>query len=127
MGQRQPVIVPGQGVTASPSVYQGGNYGELETQSITGFVVGPAISGRGGGVYGGAGEPSIEMSGSPTGAILARGMARSRRRERRHRLRSFLWITFGLLAFMTAIVVVVDILAGDFIRSIFRTFASFAG
>jgi hypothetical protein len=126
MGQRQPVIVPGQSASARPSVYQGGNYGELQTQSITGFVVGPAVGGRGSAVYDG-GEPSIEMSGSLTGVILARGAAKSRRRERRHRVRSFLWITFGLLAFMTAIAVIVDILAGDFIRSIFRTFASFAG
>jgi len=130
-----PVIVPGTSSSSGASLYQGGNYGELDTQSITGYVVGPAAAAaRGGGAVYGAGmaasslePPSIEMSGSLTGAILARGMAQSRRRERRHRLRTFLWVTAGLLAFVVAIAVIVDVLAGDFISSIVRTFANFAG
>jgi hypothetical protein len=135
-------IIPGVGPTAppvisaapaSPSVYRGGNYGELETQSITGYVVGPALtSARAGGMYSGAGLPGqvdspLEMSGSLTGHILARGLAEGRKRERRQRVRTAIWVTIGLLGFVTAIAVIVDILAGDFISSLFRTFASFAG
>jgi hypothetical protein len=107
-------------------VYQGGNYGELETQSITGFVVGPAR----GGAYTQAPiatEPPLEMSGSLTGHILARGLSAGRKRERRQRVRSAVWIVLGLLGFMTAIAVIVELLAGDFISSLFRTFAGFAG
>ena len=36
-------------------------------------------------------------------------------------------VTAGLLAFVVAIAVIVDVLAGDFISSIVRTFANFAG
>jgi hypothetical protein len=115
---------------ASPSLYQGGNYGELDTQSITGYVVGP--TGRPSGGYG-PGAPAAyqerpaEMSGSLTGHILARGIAEGRRRERRHRMRNAMWITLGLVGFMTAIAIIVEILAGDFISSLFRTFAGIAG
>ena len=121
----------------SSSVYQGGNYGELETQSITGYVVGSAEVAVGAGhrngiTYGavatGQYDPSsLEMSGSLTGHILSRGMEQSRRRERRQRLRTVLWVGFGLLAFAVAIAVIVDVLAGDFIGSLVKTFADFAG
>jgi hypothetical protein len=117
---------------ASPSLYQGGNYGELETQSITGFVTGPALAGARSGMYSPAGlsaigESPLEMSGSLTGHILARGLAEGRKRERRHRWRSVLWVTVGLLGFMVAIAVIVELLAGDFISSLVRTFAGIAG
>ncbi len=121
----------------SSSVYQGGNYGELQTQSITGYVVGSAEAAVGAGhrdgmAYGsvatGQYDPSsLEMSGSLTGHILSRGMEQSRRRERRHRIRTVLWVGFGLLAFAVAIAVIVDVLAGDFIGSLVKTFADFAG
>jgi hypothetical protein len=130
-----PVIVPGR--ATSPSVYQGGNYGELETQSITGFVVGPADAGVGAGqrraamystVTAGQYDPSsLEMSGSLTGHILSRGIEQSRRRERRQKVRTVLWVGFFLIAFAVAIAVIVDILAGDFIGSLVKTFADFAG
>jgi hypothetical protein len=111
--------------SAAPSVYQGGNYGELETQAITGAI--PAAAMAGARLYDAPTDPSIEMSGSLTGVILARGQAQYRRRERRQRVKSFLWITVSLLAFMTAIAIIVDVLAGDFISSLFKTFADVAG
>ena len=117
----------------SPSVYQGGNYGELETQSITGYVVGPAEAAVGAGhrngiAYGAVatGQYDVEMSGSLTGHILSRGIEQSRRRERRQKIRTVLWVGFGLLAFAVAIAVIVDVLAGDFIGSLVKTFAEFA-
>jgi hypothetical protein len=129
------VIVPGR--PGTPSVYQGGQYGELETQSITGYVVEPAEVAVGagqrsgtryGGVMAGQYEPnSLEMSGSLTGHILSRGIAESRRRERKQRVRTVLWVVSGLLAFAIAIGVVVSILAGDFISSLIKTFSDFAG
>jgi hypothetical protein len=126
------VIVPGRSV--SPSVYQGGNYGELETQSITGYVVGPAEAavgtGQRNGIVHGAvatGQYDLEMSGSLTGHILSRGIEQSRRRRRRQKVRTVLWVGFGLLAFAVAIAVIVDVLAGDFIGSLVKTFADFAG
>jgi len=119
------------------SVYQGGNYGELETQSITGYVVEPAETPVGAGqrlgtrygtvLTGGYDPSSLEMSGSLTGHILSRGVEVSRRRERRQKVRTVLWVGFGLLAFAVAIGLVVSILAGDFISALFRTFADFAG
>jgi hypothetical protein len=117
---------------ASPSLYQGGHYGELETQSITGYVVGPTLTAARPGMYSGPAlsgqvDAPIEMSGSLTGHILARGLAEGRKRERRHRVRTAIWVTIGLLGFVTAIAVIVELLAGDFISSIFRTFAGFAG
>jgi hypothetical protein len=121
-----PPVIPGP---SAASVYQGGNYGELETQPITGHVLVPAKAAgtRTGVLYGGERTDSqSEMSGSLTGHLLSRGIAQSRRRERRHRLRTVLWVVFGLLAFTGAIAIIVDVLAGDFIRSLFRTFAGFA-
>jgi hypothetical protein len=116
---------------SSPSIYQGGNYGELQTESITGFVTssGAAVGERTGAGYAvaTAGYDPAEMSGSLSGHILSRGFEQSRRRERRRRVRTALWVSFGLLLFAIAIVVIVDILAGDFIKSIFKTFADFAG
>jgi hypothetical protein len=129
------VIVPG--MPSSPSIYQGGNYSELETQSITGYVVEPAETPVGAGqrlgtrygtvLTGGYDPSSLEMSGSLTGHILSRGVAVSRRRERRQKVRTVLWVGFGLLAFAVAIGVIVSILAGDFISALVRTFADFAG
>jgi hypothetical protein len=116
---------------ASPSLYQGGHYSELATESITGF--GPALTAaRAAAMYSGSALPGqvdspMEMSGSLTGHILARGLAEGRKRERRHRVRSVIWVTIGLLGFVTAIAVIVEMLAGDFISSLFRTFAGFAG
>ncbi len=129
------MIIPGR--TIGASVYQGGNYGELETQSITGYMVGSAetpagATQRNGTTYGavatGQYDPSsLEMSGSLTGHILSRGIEKGRRRERREKLRTVLWVGFGLLAFAVAIAVIVDVLAGDFIASLVKTFADFAG
>jgi hypothetical protein len=74
-----------------------------------------------------AGYDPAEMSGSLSGHILSRGFDLSRRRERRRKVRTALWVCFGLLMFAIAIVVIVDILAGDFIKSLFKTFSDFAG
>ncbi|HLT10586.1 MAG TPA: hypothetical protein VK028_07245 [Micromonosporaceae bacterium] len=112
-------------------------YGHLQTQSITGTgpALGPLVGGRTGTVYGGrTGVPvsanpdaPIEMSGSLTGAILSRGQAQARRRERRQRLKRVLWATLGGLIFVTVISVIVAVLAGDFITSLYRTLREFAG
>jgi hypothetical protein len=98
------------------STYQGGNYTDLVTEPITGVVA----------AEGGPTEP-IEMSGSLTGHLLARNQEMYRRRERRRKLRTFLWVSFGLVLFGVGIAVVVNMLAGDFIRSIFDTFSDWAG
>ncbi len=68
-----------------------------------------------------------EMSGSLTGHLLSRGQELYRRRERRRRLRTILWVTGALVLFATFIAVVVNILAGEFLRSIFDTFSGWAG
>lgn len=96
------------------STYQGGAYTELKTEPITGVVT----AGRG---AVGA-EP---MSGSLTGHLLSQELYR--RRERRRQLKSVLWVAFGLLMFATGIAVVVNLLAGEFIRSLFDTFSVWAG
>jgi hypothetical protein len=99
------------------STYQGGAYTELATEPITGVVRGRTPA---------AADP-MEMSGSLTGHLLSRNQNLYRRRERRRKLRAFLWVTFGLLVFAVGIAVVVNMLAGDFIRSIFDTFSGWAG
>jgi hypothetical protein len=103
-----PAIVPGP-----TSVYQGGNYSELATEPITGVTTLPA--------------PPELASGTLTGHLLTRGAQLHRRRERRRRLRTVLWVTSALLVFGIGIAVVVTILAGDFIRSIFDTLSRWAG
>jgi hypothetical protein len=50
-----------------------------------------------------------------------------RRRERRRKLKAFLWVSFGLVLFAAGIAVAVNMLAGEFIRSIFDTFSDWAG
>ena len=69
----------------------------------------------------------MEMSGSLTGHLLSRNEHLYRRRERRRKVQTFLWVTVGLLVFAAGIAVVVNLLAGDFIRSIFDTFSNWAG
>jgi hypothetical protein len=103
--------VPGRTGTA----YQGGNYGELQTEAITGVVV---SGGR---------DSSLEMSGTLAGHLLTRGAELSRKRERQRRLRTIGWVTFALLMFAIGIGVVVNILAGDFISAVIKTFVDFAG
>jgi hypothetical protein len=113
-----PSIVPGRAAAASSgsragALYPSGTYRELATEPITGVA---AQTRRG-----------HEFSGTLAGHLATRGEDRFRRRERRRRLRTVLWVTGTLLVFAIGIVIVVDILAGDFIRSLFDTFAGFAG
>jgi hypothetical protein len=99
------------------STYQGGAYTELSTEPITGITV-----------TGGAATPeSVEMSGSLSGHILSRNQHLYRRRERRRRLKVALWVIVTLALFTVGIAVVVNLLAGDFLRSIFDTFSGWAG
>jgi hypothetical protein len=70
---------------------------------------------------------SIEMSGSLTGYLLARNQELYRRQERRRKLKSALWVALGLTLFAAGIAIVVNLLAGDFLRSIFSTFAGWSG
>lgn len=102
--------------TIGASTYQGGGYAELKTEPITGVV-----ATDGGSI---APEP---RSGSLTGHLLSRNQELYRRRERRRKVKSVLWVVFGLLMFATGIAVVVNMLAGDFIRSMFATFSDWAG
>ena len=85
---------------------------------------------RGGTVYGGvSGRPTsanydapLEQSGSLTGHILAAGRpAAVPRRERRSRLKKVLFVGLGAIAFVTAIALTVSVLAGDFLRALFKT------
>jgi hypothetical protein len=103
--------------TIGASTYQGGAYAELATEPITGVVQS----------RGAAPADPMEMSGSLTGHLLSRNQHLYQRRERRRKLRTFLFVTFGLLIFAAGIAVVVNMLAGDFIRSIFDTFSGWAG
>lgn len=88
----------------------------MKTEPITGVV-----ATDGGSI---APEP---RSGSLTGHLLSRNQELYRRRERRRKVKSVLWVVFGLLMFATGIAVVVNMLAGDFIRSMFATFSDWAG
>jgi hypothetical protein len=112
-------VVPGRGGLVAPgrpgTAYQGGNYGELQTEAITGVVV---SGGR---------DSSLEMSGTLAGHLLSRGAELSRKRERQRRMRTFGWVTFALVMFAVGIAVVVNILAGDFLSAVIETFANFAG
>ena len=112
-GRPPGVVTPIPRPTLGSSTYAGGAYGDLATEPITGMTtVRPS---------------SIEMSGSLTGALLARNQELYRRQERRRKLKSALWVALGLTLFAAGIAVVVNLLAGDFLRSIFTIFAGWAG
>jgi hypothetical protein len=95
----------------------------------------PATRRPTGTVYGGqTGVPTsanadapIDRSGSLTGQILARGRSAhdQRRQGRRTRLRSALFFTAGIVMFMSAIAVIVYVLAGDFIRQLYSAVTQF--
>jgi len=108
------VVTPIPRPTLGSSTYTGGGYADLVTEPITGMATvrpsGP-----------------IEMSGSLTGALLARNQELYRRQERRRKLKSALWVALGLTLFAAGIAIVVNLLAGDFLRSIFAIFAGWAG
>jgi hypothetical protein len=90
----------------------------MSTEPITGVAVqGRARAGR---------EQAREVSGTLAGHLLNRGEEIFRRRERRRKVRAVVWVTVTLLVFAIGILTVVDILAGDFIRSLFNTFAGWA-
>ena len=100
--------------TVGASIYTGGGYADMATEPITGMVRPRPGS-------------SIEMSGSLTGYLLARNQELYRRQERRRKLKSALWVALGLTLFAAGIAIVVNLLAGDFLRSIFSTFAGWSG
>jgi hypothetical protein len=114
---------------ATPGLYRGGMYGSLDTQTVS--VPAPAAIPRqrsGGTVYGGRSglptsanaEAPIEQSGSLTGLILSRGRPGSiQPKEQRSRLRKVLWVGLSAIAFVTAIALIVALLAGDFLRALF--------
>jgi len=121
---------PSLGAALPPGVYRGGTAQEPVTvvaQAPQSRI--PATRRPTGTVYGGqTGLPTsanadapIDRSGSLTGQILARGRSAQdqRRRTRRTRLRGALFFTAGIVVFMGAIAVIVYVLAGDFIRSLF--------
>jgi hypothetical protein len=121
---------PSLGGELPPGVYRGGSAQDPVTvvaQAPQSRI--PATRRPSGTVYGGqAGLPTsanadapIDRSGSLTGQILARGRSAQdqRRRTRRTRVRGALFFTAGLVVFMGAIAVIVYVLAGDFIRSLF--------
>jgi hypothetical protein len=72
-------------------------------------------------------DAPIDRSGSLTGQILARGRSAhdQRRQGRRTRLRSALFFTAGIVMFMSAIAVIVYVLAGDFIRQLYSAVTQF--
>lgn len=107
------MVTPFPRPTIGASTYTGGTYGEMATEPITGMVARPASS--------------IEMSGSLTGHLLARNQELYHREERRRKLKSALWVALGLTLFAAGIALVVYLLAGDFLRSLFTTFAGWAG
>jgi hypothetical protein len=86
----------------------------LSTEPITGAVVRDRA------------RDAREVSGTLAGHLLTRGEDRFRKRERRRKVRAVVWVTVTLLVFAGGILTVVDILAGDFIRSLFSTFAGWA-
>lgn len=97
------------------SVYQGGNYTELETEPITGMGV-PDVGMR---------ESAVDRSGSLTGHLLSREMRE--RREKRRRRKTVAWVVTLLVLFGAFLATVVVLLAGDFIAGLFDTFARWAG
>jgi hypothetical protein len=119
-------------VPRGSGVYQGGTYGQPSTPGATSLAGTGGMVPRqrpAGTVYGGqTGRPTsansdapIEMSGSLTGLILSRGSSQQqRKKERRARLRTALFITIGAVVFIAAIAVTVAVLAGDFIRAIYN-------
>ena len=67
----------------------------------------------------------MDVSGSLTGLILSRGRSPAqqearRKKERRSRIRTGLYITLGAVLFFGLLGLVVAILAGDFISALFR-------
>lgn len=108
------VVGPFPRPTIGASTYTGGGYADLVTEPITGMV--GARSGS-----------SVEMSGSLTGHLLARNQELYRRQERRQKLRTAMWVALGLTLFAAGIAIVVNLLAGDFLRSLISTFAGWAG
>jgi hypothetical protein len=130
---------PSMAPSLPPGVYRGGKPPEpatvvaqapqsrISAESPQARV--PAARRATGTVYGGqSGAPTsanadapLERSGSLTGQILARGRSsQSRvRPARRARLRTAMFFSLGLVIFMSAIAVIVYVLAGDFIRSFF--------
>jgi hypothetical protein len=131
---------PSMGRPLPPGVYRGGYLPEPSTvvaQAPQSRIV-PAGRRPAGTVYGGqTGLPTsanadapLERSGSLTGSILARGQSAQsgqdeRRRARRRRVRTAFFVSLGLAIFMGAIAVIVYVLAGDFIRSLFDTITHF--
>jgi hypothetical protein len=116
--------------TPSPGLYRGGVYGRAEGRATAVAPVAVPRQRRGGTVYGGASgiptsansEAPLEHSGSLTGHILSAGRpAALPRRERRSRLRKVLFVGLGAIVFVTAIALTVSVLAGDFLRALFKT------
>jgi hypothetical protein len=123
--------VPPSRTTLPPGIYRGGSAPEPSTvvaQSPDSRIP-AARRATTGTVYGGqTGVPTsanadapLERSGSLTGQILARGRSAQSRPDapRRGRLRAALFFSLGLVIFMSAIAVIVYVLAGDFIRSLY--------
>ncbi len=108
------VGVPGR---PGASVYQGGNYTELQTEPITGVTSADELAA--------AREAALDHSGSLTGHLLSRELRE--RRERRRRTRAVIWVISLLLLFVAFIATVVILLAGDFLGGLFGTFARWAG
>jgi hypothetical protein len=117
--------------TSIPGVYRGGRYGQPQTPAARAAVT-PGQR-PGGTVYGGQtvppgtnnAEATMDVSGSLTGLILSRGRTPAqqearRKKERRSRIRTGLFITLGTLLFFGLLGLVVAILAGDFISALFR-------
>lgn len=111
---RPPVAAPYPRPKIGSSTYAGGGYADLVTEPITGMVVARPAD-------------QMEMSGSLTGHLLARNQELYRRQERRRKLKTAMWVALGLTLFAAGIAVVVYLLAGDFLRSLFSTFAGWAG
>jgi hypothetical protein len=112
-------------------VYRGGQYGQPQAPAA-GAAVTPSQR-PGGTVYGGQtrlpatsdADPAMDVSGSLTGFILSRGRSSGqeqarRKKERRSRVRTGLFIALGTLLFFGLLGLVVAILAGDFISALLR-------
>jgi len=115
--------------TPSPGLYRGGVYGRADGRATATARVVPRQR-RPGTVYGGVSgiptsansEAPLDQSGSLTGHILAAGRpALIPRRESRSRLKKVLFVGLGAIAFVTAIALTVSLLAGDFLRALFKT------
>jgi len=108
------VVAPFPRPSIGASTYAGGAYADMVTEPITGMVVARL-------------PDSMEMSGSLTGHLLARNQELYRRQERRQKLKTAMWVALGLTLFAAGIAIVVNLLAGEFLRSLFSTFAGWAG